>query len=88
MPRSKELDRWARVLAVSNDTDAITELTGLREKLGDMALWALRVRVTLRNCPDPELLVMAREAAQDAVDLWIALGLVQRRFEAHERGGQ
>ncbi|WP_328333030.1 hypothetical protein OHA70_15510 [Kribbella sp. NBC_00382] len=88
MPRPRELDRWARVLAVSNDGDAITALGELREKLKYMAYWALRVEVSLRGCPDPDLLVMSRQAAQEAIDLWSALGLVKRKFEAHERGEQ
>lgn len=88
MPRPRELDRWARVLAVSNDGDAITQLDQLREKLKYMAYWALRVEISLRDCPDPELLLMSHQATQDALTLWSALGVVQRKFRAHERGGQ
>ncbi len=70
MARPRELDRWARVLAVSNDGDAVTELKRLRQKLHYMALWALRVEASLRYAPDHDLLVLAREGAQDAINLW------------------
>jgi hypothetical protein len=82
-----ELDRWARVLLVHDDTDALTELARLRERLALLALASARLEQLLNGAPDAELLSVLREASEDGLNLWGAVCVVQRRFKAHERGG-
>lgn len=86
MSRPTELDRWARVLAVSNDNEALTELDRLHERLKGMAYLLLRIEVTLRDAPDLDLLEAVRQGREDAINLWAAVGVVKRKFRAHERG--
>ena len=85
--RKGELDRWARVLSVGNDSDALTELGRLRERLVLLARGSLQLERLLDGAPDAELLSALREAKEDGINLWSAVCIVQRRFEEHERGG-
>ncbi|WP_350279690.1 hypothetical protein [Kribbella sp. HUAS MG21] len=84
--RAKELDRWARVLGAGNDTEALAAIVPLRQRLVDSAARVLWVDKSLRQCPDGDLRVAARQAVQDAVNLWSAVAVVARKFELHLRG--
>ena len=86
--RMTQLDRWARALAVSNDTDAIAALNALASRLAEMAHMTLRVRATLQHAPDADITAALKEANLTAIRLYGATNLVRQKFEAHERGGQ
>ncbi|TDD16422.1 hypothetical protein E1218_29800 [Kribbella turkmenica] len=79
--RTKELDRWARVLRAGNDTEALAEIVPLRQRLVDSAARVLWIDRSLRRCPDGDLRVATRQAVQEAVNLWSEVAVVARKFE-------
>jgi hypothetical protein len=86
--RITQSDRWARVLAVSNDAAAIAALNSLASRLEDMAHLTLQVRVTLRHAPDAEITAAVKDAHRAGINLYGSTNLVRQKFEAHERGGR
>jgi len=87
MSGRNELDRWAKVLGVTNDTEALAELGQLRKRLVNLAIASMGVERALANAPDPELTAALSIGHDTGLELWSRVKGLELKFVAHERGG-
>ncbi|MFI5627346.1 hypothetical protein ACIA03_28070 [Nocardioides sp. NPDC051685] len=87
--RRKDLDAWADILGVDNDSDAMTALSNYYGRLLTVAEelnWFQRRFETSGVVGGDDILVSLNDAATDTLNAADGLRLLRRSFERHERG--